>query len=215
MAAFRRAIADGADGVELDVRRCGSGELVVVHDPDLEGDPIGALSLAEIRARDLGGGERVPVLDEVLDLARGGRFMVNIELKTNGSRGNEVAGELCRRLSQRSLSGASHLLVSSFDPRALAIVRLRAPRLATGLLFGSKQRRLLRSGLLALPLCTSAVHPELRLVGPRFVKVWHRLGRAVNVWTVDDPASLRRLRDLGVDAIITNDPGAARRALAS
>lgn len=217
MAAFSRAIADGADGVELDVRLCRSGELVVAHDPDLrrvsEPGSIGELTLGELRARDLGGGEKVPLLDEVLDLATGGRFMVDVEVKTNGPRGAEVAGELCRRLSFRALESADHILVSSFDPRALAVVRFRAPRLASGLLFGSKQRWLLRSGLLAVPLGASAVHPELRLVSPALVRAWHRMRRAVNVWTVDDPPALRRLRDLRVDAIITNDPGAARRAL--
>src|SRR5438876_2738264 len=85
LAAFARARRDGADGVELDVMRCGSGEVVVFHDDDLlrlgqRADWTREVPLAELRAIDLGGGERVPLLDEVLEAL--GPMLVNVELKS-------------------------------------------------------------------------------------------------------------------------------------
>lgn len=216
MRAFVRALDEGADGIELDVRLCASGELVVTHDPTFRrraGDPraAGAMTLAEIRALDVGGGERVPLLDEVIELARARRAHLNVEIKTNGPRGPEVAAALSERIRQGDVPPG--LLVSSFDPRALAAVRRRAPRVATGLLFGSRQGLLLRSGIAAVVVRTAAVNPERWLVDADAVEAWHAAGRRVNAWTVDDPAEIRRLAAIGVDAVITNDPAAALAAL--
>jgi len=68
----------------------------------------------------------------------------------------------------------------------------------------------------ALPvLRPAAVHPHHALCTAASVASWHRRGYAVNVWTVDDRARIRELADMGVDAIITNDPAAARLTLRS
>src|SRR5512145_1466819 len=92
LAAFRLAVERGADGVELDVWRCASGELVVAHDDDLRrvgGSPlvVRKAPLAALRAVDVGSwkgerfrGERVPLLDEVLEAVPSG--LVNVELKS-------------------------------------------------------------------------------------------------------------------------------------
>lgn len=217
MRAFGRALDDGADGVELDVRLAATGELVVAHDPTFRrraGDPreVGRMSWAEIAGVDVGNGERPPLLDDVFDLALQRGATIHVEIKTNGPRGGEVAAALCAALRERA-DRLPDLVVSSFDPRALAVVRRRAPRIATGLLFGASQGWALRSGALAHVLGTAAVHPERWLVDARRVEAWHRAGRRVHVWTVDEPAELRRLQAIGVDAVFANDPGAARRAL--
>ena len=83
--AFARARADGADGVELDVLRCASGEVVVFHDDDLarladRPERIDALPLAELRRVDLRGGARIPTLEEAFE-ACGPDLLVNVELK--------------------------------------------------------------------------------------------------------------------------------------
>ena len=62
-------------------------------------------------------------------------------------------------------------------------------------------------------LAPFALHPEDTLCTPARVARWHARGYMVNVWTVDDPAALRACRDMGVDAVISNDPAAARAAL--
>src|SRR5262245_51072470 len=87
--AFARARADGADGVELDVLRCASGEVVVFHDDDLArlgGRPerVDTLSLAALREVRLERGARIPTLEEAFE-ACGPTLLVNVELKAGGT----------------------------------------------------------------------------------------------------------------------------------
>src|SRR5512140_687268 len=122
LAAFRLALAQGADGVELDVWRCASGEVVVVHDEDLRrvaGLPVRVpdAPLAELRAADVGAwkgeafrGERVPLLEEVL--AALPAAVVNVELK---SRGRDLRlGDAVAKVIARA-GAAARVSVSSFD----------------------------------------------------------------------------------------------------
>ncbi|MDB4967438.1 MAG: glycerophosphoryl diester phosphodiesterase [Myxococcales bacterium] len=219
LAAFALARSDGADGVELDVMRCGSGEVVVFHDDCLErlGRRAGATretSLAELREIDLGGGERIPLLDDVL--AATGELLVNVELKS--------APDWPTRLLDAELPAAvaaivrrhalgARALVSSFDPLLLARFRLHAPEVATALLFAHDQARPWRDGWAAALLRPAAMNPEALLVDARALRRWHARGRAVNVWTVDEPAELRLLAALGVDGLITNRPKIARSVI--
>jgi glycerophosphoryl diester phosphodiesterase len=219
LAAFALARAQGADGVELDVMRCGSGEVVVFHDDDLarlgkrpgrtRQTPLAAL--AEI---DLGGGERIPLLDAVLEAL--GPLLVNIELKSPPS--------WLARLSDDGLAAAvaglirrhgaeSRALVSSFDPLLLQRFRRVAPEIATGLLFEHDQPRPLRQAWAAAFLRPTALHPEAALVDAVTLARWRSAGHLVHVWTVDDPAELRFLAALGIDAVITNRPAPARAAM--
>jgi len=221
LAAFRLAREQGADGVELDVMRCASGEVVVFHDDDLErlGKRAGLVRQtpwAELREIDLGtgpgGGERIPLLDDVLEEL--GPLLVNVELKSQSQLRDDglaasVAGILARHVTR------TRALVSSFDPWLLARFRLRAPDIATGLLFAHDQSLPLRRAWAAPLLQPTALHPESRLVDARHVADWHARGYAVNVWTVDDPAELRLLAALGVDGLITNRPKFARAVLQS
>ena len=100
----------------------------------------------------------------------------------------------------------------SFCLERCALVRRTTP-LRTGLLFHARQRRPLRRAWLAPLVRPHAVHPEKVLVDEETMGSWRRAGYQVNVWTVDEPAEVRRLTRLGVDAIISNDPAAARAAM--
>ena len=106
IAAFRRAAADGADGVELDVLLCATGEVVVFHDDDLvrlgnRPEKIATLSLAALRAVRLTSGATIPTLDEVL-AACGPRLLANIELKASGI----SVGQMRASVISTGLSGA-------------------------------------------------------------------------------------------------------------
>jgi len=217
LAAFRRARADGADGVELDVMRCATGEVVVFHDDDLErlGKRAGlvrATPLAELRAIDLGGGERIPLLDEVLEEL--GPLLVNVELKSQSALADDGLAAAVAAILRRHAARA-RALVSSFDPLLLGRFRLRAPDIATGLLFAHDQSLALRRAWAAPLLQPTALHPEAALVDAAAVAGWQARGYAVNVWTVDDAAELRALAALGVDGVITNRPKFARSVLQS
>jgi glycerophosphoryl diester phosphodiesterase len=218
--AFARARADGADGVELDVLLCATGEVIVFHDDDLArlgGRPerVAALSLAELRQVQLASGARIPTLEEAFE-ACGPELLVNVELKVGGVAGSRlvaladgVAGVLART------GTAPRVLVSSFSPRAVRLWLRRAPEVPAALLFERAEILPLRRAWAARWLRPSALNPELVLCSPARVARWHALGYAVNVWTVDDEAALRACRDMGVDGIITNDPARARTSLAA
>jgi glycerophosphoryl diester phosphodiesterase len=225
LAAFRRARELGADGVELDAMRCASGEVVVFHDEDLErlgGRPeeVRRAPLALLREVDLGGGERIPTLDEVLgDLA--GDQLVNVELKSPERKGlgwlrvlgdDGLAAEVARLVARHALGARA--LVSSFDPILLARFRAASPHTPTGLLFHGELSRPLREAWAAPLIQPAALHPEAKLLDARSIARWRRGGRAVNVWTVDHPHEIALARALGADGIITNRPEVARRVLA-
>jgi glycerophosphoryl diester phosphodiesterase len=218
--AFRRADVDGADGVELDVLRCASGEVIVFHDDDLlrlGGRPerIAQLSLTQLRALRLTSGAAIPTLEEVLE-ACGPRLLVNVELKAMGVPWIEIQAlvdAVAAIVAHPQV--APRILISSFHPYAIAVWQRRLPAVPAGLLFEKDAALPLRRAW-ALPfLRPFSVHPEAVLCEVASVRDWHRRGMRVNVWTVDAPEQLRRLAAMDVDGLITNDPGAARRALAA
>jgi glycerophosphoryl diester phosphodiesterase len=220
LAAFRLALAQGADGVELDVWRCATGEVVVVHD-ERTGRVAGVdlavpdSPLAALRALDVGAwkgpafrGERMPVLAEVLEALP--RAIVNVELKSRGG-DLRLAGEVARVI--RRAGAEERVVVSSFDWRLLVAFRLAAPEVPVGLLFEAEHRWRLRLWTALRVFRPSAVHPDRRLVTDARVAGWRARGLAVSVWTVDDPAEALALARLGAAAIITNAPGRLREAL--
>src|SRR5512140_1647446 len=143
LAAFELAVAQGADGVELDVWRCASGEVVVAHDEDLVrvgGSPlrIPDAGLDDLRALDVGAwkgarwrGQRIPLLAEVLEALP--RALVNVELKSRGGRDLGLARAVADVIHRARAE--ARVIVSSFDWRLVAAFRLASPDVATGLLF--------------------------------------------------------------------------------
>lgn len=220
LAAFRLALEQGADGVELDVWRCATGEVVVGHDEDtmrVSGVRlrIPDASLAQLRALDVGAwkgqafrGERMPLLAEALEALPGA--VVNVELKSRGG-DLRLAGAAARVIARAG--AGDRVLVSSFDWRLVVAFRMAAPEVAVGLLFdGERPWRLALAAAIRL-LGPSAVHPALPLVTAPRAAAWNARGLAVNVWTVDDPAEARALAALGAAGIITNVPARIREAL--
>lgn len=207
--ALERARADGADGVELDVRLCATGEPVVFHDANLRrmagrDERIDALSLAELRRVELRGGARIPTLDDVLE-ALPADYLINVEIKTTRRVPPGVVDAVLPRLRGRNV------IVSCFHPAVVWQVRRRAPELPTGLLFYEELDPGLRLGWPAFVLRPTAVHPRSWLLTQARARRWRRAGFAINTWTVDHPAELARVVRCGVDSIIANDPAAARR----
>lgn len=213
MAAFALAAEQEADGVELDVRLCASGEVVVAHDATLARPTAGAdarlvaaLAWSELSRVDVGGGERVPRLAEVLAWARRKHLRVNVELKRDVP--NRAA--LVRAVSRlvRGVPDAPRwVIVSSFDPAMLAFAGVLLPEVPRGFLF-EPEHRWLRSGWVAGPIRAMAVHPDRTLVSRTTARAWKRRGLVVNVWTVNDANEARDLAARGVDGLITDVPGA-------
>jgi glycerophosphoryl diester phosphodiesterase len=195
--AFQLALRLGADGVELDTRRAGRGELVVYHDPELAGTPIRRLVEPPL-----------PGLATALDASAGG--LVNVELKTDGDAPSGVAAALCGLLLRRG--GRDRVLASSFDPVALRTVRALRPNIPTALVIGieSDIGAALREAAIARH---HALHPSAELVDRLLVGHARSLGLALHVWTVNDADEVARLARLGVDGVITDVPDVALAAL--
>jgi len=222
LAAFRRAMAEGADGVELDVQRCATGEVVVFHDDDLKrlaGRPerIDQLSLAVLREIRLLPGGEIPTLAEALE-ACGADGLVNIEIKYAGLLSSGCRALVAGVAETVARADAGHrVLISSFSPGAVWGWRKLRPDVPSGLLFEQPRRFHrpwpLRTDCLLPVLRPFAVHPENALCTRDRVARWQARGYAVNVWTVDAPERITALAAMGVSGIITNDPAKARAAL--
>lgn len=219
VAAFARARADGADGVELDVLCCGTGQVLVFHDDDLNrlgGRPerIADTPFDVLRSIRLGTGHQIPTLEEALE-ACGPDLLVNVELKIETSaRAGRIAAlvERVAEIIERSAVGP-RILVSSFNPWAVARWMRRAPAVRAGLLFEAQTALPLRRAWAAALLRPFGLHPERVLATAERVARWHRRGYFVAVWTVDAADELRGVSDMGADAVITNDPARALAAL--
>jgi len=213
LAAFRLAREQGADGVELDVRRTRDGHIVVVHDREVtlgsgRRAKVSKLTLAELRTVDLGGGERIPTLDQVFDVL-GPAMRVNIEIKAESPRTRGLEKEVVRIVRARGAAG--RVIFSSFNPISIRRVNRLAPEITNGILVvpglvGALARRIARA---------DAIHPDQRMVSATDMTRWREHGyQEVNTWTVNDPVRVSKLARLGVSGIITDFPARARRALA-
>jgi glycerophosphoryl diester phosphodiesterase len=210
MAAFERARAAGADGIELDVRFDRDGTVVVFHDHDLQ-----RLAGRPGRIEDLGtrerealrvGGHPVPTLAEVL--AWLGDLEIDVEIKAiKPARMGALAAATARVV--RDSGRADQVIVSSFDPFALVQFHRHLPDVALAYLFHDEQPLPLRRGWVGNWFGASVFHPQNTLCTEHTVRAWHAAGIPLNVWTVDDAPELKRLGLLGVDGIFCNDPAHA------
>jgi glycerophosphoryl diester phosphodiesterase len=209
--AYELAVEQGADMIEVDLHRTRDGAIVVTHDEELAGiggrGEIADATLAEVRALDAGGGERVPTLDEILDRF-GPRIPFNLEIKRGtAAEYSGLEGATLEALERRGLL-ARTLFSSFYDP---VLRRLR--ELSASARIGLLVSRRFPNGALerARALGAEALHPERELVTPRLVEEAHAAGLAVHVFTVDDPADMSRLLAMGVDGLFTNFPERLRR----
>jgi glycerophosphoryl diester phosphodiesterase len=201
---FRRAMGLGADMVELDVHICGSGELVVIHDETVDRTTDGTgevakLTLDELKTLDAGRGERIPTLQEVIDLATG-RMGINIELKGLGTA--EPALEHIEDAVDKGWD-RSGFHVSSFHLGELSAIRELSEDVRTGVLFALDDGSIMEFAELN---GAYSLNPNHRTVTLDFVVRAHDRGLKIFAWTVNEPEDIARMRGLGVDGIISDYP---------
>jgi glycerophosphoryl diester phosphodiesterase len=223
LGAFRAALADGADGVELDVTLSGDSVPVVIHDDTVDrttnvmGKPSD-FDADELAAVDAGSwfdpawrSEGVPRLAEVFTMMphdmRGHAVgaVVNVELK-----GPSPAYVGLERRVVDIIRRAGHLriIVSSFHPAQLLEVRRLAPELPIALLVDHKSILPARTAWTAPLLMPDAIHPPAAIVDRAFMMGARAAGLRVHVWSVKSNAEAQRLLDLGVDGLIVDDVAA-------
>lgn len=209
-AAFAGAVAQGADGVELDVRRTADGRMALSHDDTLpDGRVVVDTAFADLP-------------EPILDLARAldvcaPLAVVNTEIKNwpddkDFDPTEQLAGDVVALLAARGELDDGRHLISCFHLPTVDRVHELAPDLATAWLLGLADD----PGALidkAAERGHVAVHPHHAFVNETFVSLAHAAGLAVNTWTCDDPDRIRWLADLGVDAVVTNVPDVALAAL--
>jgi glycerophosphoryl diester phosphodiesterase len=209
--AFTAARALGADGVELDVRHTADGVLVIHHDPEISGfGLIAAATLAELRAA----APSVPTFAEALAACAG--LLVNVEIKClPWDPDADTPDHAHVRAVVAALAGTPlEIIVSSFDLSAIDACRSLAPALATGWL--TADQSVVEAASRAHAHGHTAVNPDRKsalAASSAEIAAVHEQGVRVNVWTVDDPADMVQLAELGVDALITNVPDLARATL--
>ncbi|MET0794671.1 MAG: glycerophosphodiester phosphodiesterase family protein, partial [Polyangiaceae bacterium] len=217
LAAFELARQEGADGIELDVRLDRDGQVIVLHDPTLGRVTQGAetrhaedISSRELARLDVGSGERVPLLADVLSWAHTSGQRVNIELKSDVRHRARLLQGVARVMARAPLP---QLIFSSFHPYFVWWLGKRLPTLPRAWLVHDRQR-ILKYAPGVEQLGANALHPQHTLVTPERMARLKARGLLVNVWTVNDSTRARELARLGVDAIISDNPGEILSALA-
>jgi len=230
IAAFDLGIQAGAGGLELDVQVSADGVAVVHHDSTLDrttnaSGPIARMTADELARVDAGFrferdgafpfrgvGIGVPTLFEVLRRYRGTAIIVEIKGRT--ARAGEIVAQEIRRAD-----ACEAVCVAGVARASTRAARRALPRVAASACQSEVRLALYRSWL-RCPVRRASYQvyqvPEIasggtRIVSPRFVRDAHAGGCAVQVWTVDEEADMRRLLDWGVDALISNRPGLAVR----
>lgn len=233
IASFLRARYLGADGIELDVSLSRDDVPVVIHDATVDRTTNGHgavhdLTIVELKALDAGSwkgsyfaGERIPTLAEVFDALgdwlkptgrTGGRAAtINIEIKGLSLQSDGVEREVVNLVVKRGLE--QRVIISSFNPLALARVRSLNPGLYRGLLYSQELRFVKPQYWFRYIAWPHMLHPEHTLVDARHMQWANRKRFPVNAWTVDEAEEAVRLQGLGVSGIITNKPDIIRQAL--
>lgn len=218
--AFRGAVEQRADGVELDVMRCASGELVVCHDEWLDRlaglrlevltTPWHRLQKVDVGSRLGFAPARIPLLHDVFD-ALPERAFVNVEIKCETLDDHGLSAAVGELLTSRKLN--ERVFVSSFNPLCLVRLAQSHPRLKRGLLIDPDKAWAPQAWFWLPVTAMTSVHPHYSQVSANRVNRWHAQGWEVAVWTVDDVTEAKRLRAMGVDWVITNRPGELRQKL--
>lgn len=214
--AFNLAADMGAEMCELDVGLTVDGKLAVFHDNttgrwESQDRPINQLTMAEMESLDIGG-EHVPELAAVLDLAFQRGMQLNVELKHAG-----MAPQVLAAINDAHMHDA--VIISSFYPQALVEMRQLDPSIQMGLLMytrGWDQEVYTNAARMLETLAhfgCQAWHPYYRLDMLDAVAPLVQSQYAVNVWTVNEEADLRRFIDLKVHGIITDKPDVLRKMM--
>ena len=226
-AAFQKAIDDGADGIEFDVRLAKDGVPVVIHDPTLRRlakieSRVADLTAGELSEIDVGSwfsraypkraaqfsAETVPTLAGLFDFLSEYKGLLYVELKGADSIMPALAGKVCELIRQTGKT--PNIVVKSFKLKALEIVKEIMPEVKTAALFEPKILTVLRKKKRILDEARKCGADEISLHYSLATKSFVRRARendfSTVIWTADKTAWVKRAADYGIGAIITNDP---------
>jgi glycerophosphoryl diester phosphodiesterase len=205
LASFASAIELGVDMIECDVHLSSDGELIVIHDHTLDRTTDGSglvlqHSAAELRELNAGDGQRLPLLREVAELARG-RTGLCIEIKQLPIPYPGLEEKLVALL--RELDMLDQAAAISFQHAAVRDLKALEPALSVGILEGA--RPIDPVGMLR-GAGADIYAPHYGAMDPELVDEVHAAGGLVGVWTVDDDAAVAWCRACSPDSVFTNRP---------
>jgi len=196
---FQKALELGVDAVELDVRRTSDGEIVVIHDPEVDRTTNGKglvseLKLQEIRQLHTEKGEKIPTLEEALDFLDK-KVKILIELKETG-----LEEKVLSSIHEKGLNG--NVIIVSFHEETLRKVRALNDEVETGLIYVKHKNPIPA----ALELRADYLLPLYRFTHTANVQRAHENGLKVIVWTVNEQEQVSEFVKKGVDGIASDKP---------
>ena len=218
MPAFEKAVAMGADGIELDVQLTKDGEIVIIHDESVDRVSNGTgfvkdHTLAELKKLNFSkthpeyGFIEIPTLEEFFSFMKTNQLAINIELKTSVIRYQgleEKTAELARKMDM-----GERILYSSFNHYSVKKMQTLAPESRTGILFADA---FIDVAAYAQQHGFNALHPARYLLDyPGFIENCRQEGLKLHVWTVDSRVDMHKVCSMEVDAFITDCPDNGRK----
>ena len=222
LAAFKLALEQGADAIELDAKLSADEQVVVIHDQTLDRTtPVSGrvrdFIMADLHKMDAGShfdvaflGEPIPTLDEVFK-AVGQLTYINVELTNYATPNDKLPDKVAELVKRHKLQ--QRVFFSSFYISNLIRIRRRLPEVPVGLLLASGWKGDLSHFISIFLLRYQSLHPALRDVSLQMVQQTHKKGIPLFVYTVNQEADMRRLFEIGVDGIFTADPILAQTVL--
>jgi glycerophosphoryl diester phosphodiesterase len=214
--AFKKAIELKADYIEFDVHQTKDGEIVIMHDANTfrttgHFGSVKEMTIKELKQFGCGEGEKIPTLKELIELAKG-KVGLNCEVKARG-----FTKQIVKILKDEDIIEST--IISSFKHDVLMKIQKLDPRIKLATLEPTKtgwikswlsRRKLIRT---AINNKFYAINPFFKLVNQKFIKKAHFNNIKIFPWTVNSDSAIKKLINLGVDGIITNEVGKARELL--
>lgn len=222
MISFVKALEYGATGIETDVQMTKDGHLVLIHDEALQRTTgssqwVKDVTLDEIKTLDAGSwyhknfaGERIPTLEELLDLVRDKETIVNLELKNGVVLYPELENKVIAMIREYELS--DRIIISSFNHYSLVECKKIAPEIRTGILY---MEGIYEPWDYAKRIGADALHAFKYAVRPEFVAAATEHGIPYHPFTVNEQQEMRALINAGVAGIITDYPDLLAELLSS
>jgi glycerophosphoryl diester phosphodiesterase len=227
-AAFRKAISDGAEGIEFDVRLSKDGVVVVFHDATLarlsnRKNLVSSLTAEELQKIDVGSwftrrktnhsngdfsDETIPTLEQLLDFLKDFKGLIYIELKCREAETEKLVKAVCKIISDSHL--LPQIVVKSFQLEVIPHIRRSCPKAKTAALFAPKIMTILRKEKrlvnIAHEIGADMISVHFSLATRKLMKKAEKRALPVTIWTADNPRWVKRAFDLGLFAVITNNP---------